>query len=94
MGRPQKKRSIIPWEVSLEVRDTTIDMTEGTSSQQLADGLYVVMGNDSESLDFMYYYDNNGVLRGEVPIIGYRSHRLLFDDDGMYYSISRQRLQE
>ena len=72
--------------------DTTIDMTEGTSSQQLADGLYVVMGNDSESLDFMYYYDNNGVLRGEVPIIGYRSHRLLFDDDGMYYSISQTKI--
>ena len=68
--------------------DTTIDMTEGTSSQQLADGLYVVMGNDSESLDFMYYYDNNGVLRGEVPIIGYRSHRLLFDDEGKILTLA------
>lgn len=59
-----------------------LDKTRGSSPQKLTDGLYVVMGNDSDALDFMYYYDNQGVLRGEVPIIGYRSHRLLFDDDG------------
>lgn len=57
-------------------------------ADQLENGLYVILGNDSESTDFMYYYDNQGVLRGEVPIWGYRSHRLLFSGDSMYYSIS------
>ena len=47
------------------------------SADQLEDGLYVILGNDSSSMDFMYYYDNSGVLRGEVPLLGYRSHRLL-----------------
>lgn len=33
----------------------------------------------------MFYYDTNGVLRGEVPVLYYRSHRLLFDDDGLMW---------
>lgn len=62
------------------------------NAEELTDGLYVVMGNDSSTLDFMYYYDNQGVLRSEIPIIGYRSHRLLFDENGMYYSISDSKI--
>ena len=60
----------------------------GMTEEELEEGLYVVLGNDSDGLDFRYYYDNSGVLRGEVPIIGYRSHRLLFSEEGMYFSIS------
>ena len=71
-----------------------LSQEEGESQEALEDGLYVVLGNDSEALDFMYYYDNNGVLRGEVPILGYRSHRLLFEDDKMYYSISETKMAQ
>ena len=70
-----------------------LEVTEGTSSAELEDGLYVILGNDSTDADFMYYYDNRGILRGEVPVIGYRSHRMLFDDEGtMYYSASQSRM--
>ncbi len=72
--------------------EVQLETEEGTSEEEQEEGLYVVLGNDSDGLDFMYYYDNNGVLRGEVPIIGYRSHRLLFSDEGMYFSISETKM--
>ena len=57
--------------------------------EDLGDGLYAILGNDSDEQDFMFYYDTNGVLRGEIPVLYYRSHRLLFDDDGlMWFSAS------
>lgn len=55
----------------------------------LGNGLYAILGNDSNEQDFMYYYDANGVIRGEVPVLYYRSHRLLFDSNGlMWFSAS------
>lgn len=72
-----------------EVRlDQPVEPTD-SATQALGNGLYTILGNDSNEQDFMYYYDVNGVLRGEVPVMYYRSHRLLFDDDGlMWFSAS------
>lgn len=69
------------------------EVIEGESAEPLADGLFTVMGNDkAEAQDSMTIYDNDGVLRCEIPIVGYRVHDLLFDEDGMYYSISSRKL--
>ena len=59
---------------------------EGSSDQELEDGLYAVLGNEeSEGADYIYFYDSDGFLRGEVPIIGDRTQRLVFEDDAMYF---------
>ena len=70
-------------------------VTAGESNTPLADGLFTILGNDSSKLDFMYLYDNAGQIRGEVPIIGYRSHRLLFPGDGsLIMSVSTTKMAQ
>ena len=70
-------------------------VTAGESNTPLAEGLFTILGNDSSKLEFMYLYDNAGQIRGEVPIIGYRSHRLLFPGDGsMIMSVSTTKMAQ
>lgn len=78
----------------LGTEEVVLDSEFQKDTQELEDGLYVVLGNDSDALVFMYYYDNQGVLRGEIPIIGYRSHSLLFDENSVYFSISETELAQ
>lgn len=72
-----------------------LTVTAGESNTPLADGLFAILGNDSSRLDFMYLYDNAGQIRSEMPIIGYRSHRLLFPGDGsMIMSVSTTKMAQ
>ncbi|MGB8454791.1 MAG: aryl-sulfate sulfotransferase [Anaerocolumna sp.] len=63
---------------------------EGESTQPLEDGFNVV----SSPKNFILIYDNDGVLRSEIPIIEYRYLRLLFQKDKMYFSSSLNDLAE
>lgn len=93
-GSTDTKQIVMEMGSVLGSEEAKLERTMEGEAEELEDGLYVVMGNDGESLDFMYYYDNEGVLRGEVPLPGYQSQRLLFDKGSMYYSISETKMAQ
>lgn len=70
----------------------TVTTTSYSEDDLQDNGLYCVLGNDvteeTKTRAYMRFYDENGVIRSEMPIKSYRPHRLLFKDNTMYYSIS------
>lgn len=73
-----------------------LDVTAGSSSAKLSDGLYTMLGNrteeNNEQVDFILLYDNSGTLRSEIPIISYRACNILFKNSLMYYSTSADKI--
>ena len=73
----------------LGTEELQLDVTDGESDAGLEDGLYTVIGNtEPDSPVFTYFYDNDGILRGELPLYSYRSDRLAFQDNLMYFCYS------
>lgn len=70
----------------------TVDLETTNNTTPLTNGLYTVLGNDvdedSDVLAYTRLYDNSGVIRSEIPITSYRAHRMIFNENTMYLSIS------
>nr|WP_294492226.1 aryl-sulfate sulfotransferase [uncultured Anaerosporobacter sp.] len=69
-----------------------LEITEGDSNQEISEGLYAVLGHDKAYNANVYIYDNDGIIRSELPLRGYRSDRILFIDDTMVYSYDFNKL--
>lgn len=68
-------------------------VSEGASDEALSNGLYAVIGDQSTSQKLTYLVDNDGIVRAELPLIGYNSLRLLFDEQqNMYLTISKSKI--
>ena len=63
-----------------------------TKDDEVTDGLFAILGDSREDNDYIHLVDNDGIVRSEIPIIGYRGLRLLFNNNNMYFSISEKRL--
>ena len=66
------------------------DVENGESDADLSDGLYAILGNGASESDFMYIRDNQGVVRGEMTVNGYRPFRMIYDDEGTLYYCSAE----
>ena len=66
--------------------DVLVKTVEGRSTEDMEEGLFVLFGLDKAFNANNYIYDNNGVLRADLVIEGYRSDRIEFIDGKLYYS--------
>ena len=67
-----------------------LEVTQGTSQEEIGDGLYAMLGKETRSNIFLY--DNEGVLRSELIVdhSDYRSDRLLNIDGKLVYTYNKE----
>ena len=75
--------------------NSEIELTskKGESNKELSSGLYVLLGNKKKN-NYVSFYDNEGTLRGEMPIMNYRTNNIIFRNDRLYMSISESKIAE
>lgn len=71
--------------------DTALDSTEGTSGEELSDGLYALMRVNGY-LGYGFFFDNSGILRYEMVLEGYGMDRIIFYEDDIITSVSAGKL--
>ena len=71
--------------------NVVLEETEGTSRQELTEGLYYTLGIQGY-YGHMFLFDNDGVLRYEMLLDGYKPDRVLLDDGEMLLCVSANQI--
>ncbi len=71
----------------------TVEEVKDVEDNELTDGLFSVFyGRRNGQLVNIDLYDNDGILRGELYVDGYRTDRILFIDGYLYYSVDEDKI--
>lgn len=65
-----------------------LTITNNQSPSKLSDGLYTMLGYDNYS--DVYLYDNDGTLRGQIPVNSYRTDKIIQLENELLYNYSEK----
>ena len=71
--------------------DTTLDHTQGDSGEELTGGLYYTLGTQGY-YGHMFFYDNEGVMRYEMLLDGYKADRILTEGSDIIFCVSADQI--
>lgn len=94
-GRLGNTRQLVRFKVDMPDTssgyDTRLEVTEGTSDQTQADGLFAMMRVNGY-LGYGFFYDDASILRYEMVLEGFGLDRILFDGDEIITCVSSSKL--
>lgn len=73
---------------------------QGRSKEVISNGLYVVYGHGDSGREkgdsgrAVTLYDNSGILRGEIPLMGYRGDGITYVYDNIVYAFSKNQIAQ
>lgn len=68
------------------------DIEEGSSKEEISEGLFAIIGHDRYLKNEVYFYDNNGVNHGKIPLYNYRADRLITVGTKLIYPYSGRKI--
>ena len=71
--------------------EISLESTRGTSGGALEQGLYYTLGTQGY-YGYMFFFDNDGVMRYEMLLDGYKADRVLMDDGEMICCVSSDQI--
>ena len=71
--------------------DVLLEKTDGTSTQPVTDGLYYTLGTQGY-YGYMFFFDNDGVMRYEMLLDGYKADRVLMNGDQMICCVASDQI--
>lgn len=67
---------------------TNLILGKGSSNETLSKGMFVHFGGTIAGQSMILMYDNDGAIRGEIPLLSGQSRRFVTDGDRLYFNVS------